>query len=183
MEKKKPAAKKKTTSGTKDWDKMYGRYKKTEEVWKAKSVGRPKLFETPEEMKEAAKEYFNWVDNNPLYKSEWKDGLLRSIPVKRPYTLHGLCIYLDCGLAYFREFKRNKERCTPEFMTVISQIEDVIYNQKFEGAAAGFFNSNIIARDLGLADKQDIDTRNLNYNTDITAEEAKEISKGLEENF
>jgi hypothetical protein len=40
-------------------------------------------------------------------------------------------------------------------MEVITRIDKYIYNQKFEGAAAGFLNPNIIARDLGLADKTD----------------------------
>ena len=31
----------------------------------------------------------------------------------------------------------------------------MIYEQKFTGAAAGLLNPNIIARDLGLADKTD----------------------------
>ena len=42
-------------------------------------------------------------------------------------------------------------------MTVIDDIEKIIYRQKFEGAAAGLLNANIIARDLGLRDKQDVD--------------------------
>ena len=32
--------------------------------------------------------------------------------------------------------------------------EEIIYNQKFTGAAADLLNPNIIARELGLADKQ-----------------------------
>jgi hypothetical protein len=35
-------------------------------------------------------------------------------------------------------------------------IEDIIYNQKFEGAAAGLLKENIIARELGLKDQSDI---------------------------
>jgi hypothetical protein len=31
-----------------------------------------------------------------------------------------------------------------------------MYAQKFEGAASGAFNANIIARDLGLADKTEM---------------------------
>jgi hypothetical protein len=31
----------------------------------------------------------------------------------------------------------------------------IIDNQQFEGAASGFLNPNIIARKLGLSDKQD----------------------------
>jgi hypothetical protein len=34
-------------------------------------------------------------------------------------------------------------------------VEEIIRTQKFEGASADLLNPNIIARDLGLADKQD----------------------------
>ena len=40
-------------------------------------------------------------------------------------------------------------------MTVIERIEQTVYSQKFEGAAAGLLNANIIARDLGLADRRE----------------------------
>ena len=42
------------------------------------------------------------------------------------------------------------------FKTITAQIKQIIRTQKFEGASAGFLNANIIARDLGLTDKQEI---------------------------
>ncbi len=42
--------------------------------------------------------------------------------------------------------KRIILNCVAEGMTV----EQAIISQKFEGASSGFFNHNIIARDLGL---------------------------------
>jgi hypothetical protein len=36
---------------------------------------------------------------------------------------------------------------------------DIIYTQKFTGAAAGFLNPNIIARDLGLKEHTDTTQR------------------------
>lgn len=36
------------------------------------------------------------------------------------------------------------------------EAEEIIRRQKFEGAAADLFNPNIIARDLGLADKSEL---------------------------
>ena len=36
---------------------------------------------------------------------------------------------------------------------VIREAEEIIRRQKFEGASADLLNANIIARDLGLADK------------------------------
>ncbi len=38
---------------------------------------------------------------------------------------------------------------------IVAKAEEVIYSQKFAGAAADLLNANIISRDLGLADKTD----------------------------
>jgi hypothetical protein len=51
-----------------------------------------------------------------------------------------------------RNFEQNNKD-SKDFMPIITRIKEIIYNQKFSGAAAGFFNANIIARDLGLSDK------------------------------
>jgi hypothetical protein len=126
--------------------------------------GREKIFETPELMWAAAEEYFEWCDDNPWYKKELlksgeRVGELIDVPMTRPYTLMGLCIYLDCNEQYFKTFKAQLPEGEKGFNTVISAIEQVIYTQKFEGAAVGAFNANIIARDLGLRDKQDLDLK------------------------
>ena len=49
---------------------------------------------------------------------------------------------------YQSNYKNN-----PDFLGVVKEVEEIIYNQKFTGAAADLLNSNIIARELGLADK------------------------------
>lgn len=133
------------------------------EFWRIRSShGRDKLFESPELLWEAATEYFKWCDENPFEEEQLfayqGDVNKASAEKKRPYTLHGLCIYLDCGTSYFRNFKREERQNKEAFMRVINLIEEIIYEQKFSGAAAGFFNSNIIARDLGLKEKSDITT-------------------------
>ena len=121
--------------------------------WELRSKhGRSKLFETAELMWEAACEYFQWCEDNPLEEVDFKgkDADKVRLPKMRAFTIHGLCLYLGCNTAYFRQFKKD---CTEDFSTVIAMIEEVIYNQKFTGAAAGFLNANLISRDLGLADK------------------------------
>lgn len=128
------------------------------QFWKLRSKhGRDKLFATPELMWEAACEYFEWIDENPLYEVDYvgKDANMVEKPHIRPYTLQGLCLYLDCSTGYFREFKKD---CSKDFISVITRIEETIYRQKFEGASCGFYNANIIARDLGLTDKKDVTT-------------------------
>jgi len=132
--------------------------------WKLRSKhGRDTLFATPGALWEAACEYFESVDNNPFYETKpmsVSNGMMAGseiqliqIPVKRPYTLHALCTFFDCSTSWLRNFKANTK--DEGFLTVIEQIEETIYNQKFEGAAAGFFNANIISRDLGLKDSID----------------------------
>jgi hypothetical protein len=149
------------------------------QFWKQRSKhGRDKLFTTPELLWEAASEYFEWCDNNPWIKVEQlskptttteevvtgagktknatkKQTLhyIAELPTARPYTLTGLCLYLDCGKNYFDQFKDSEGN--EGFSGVITRIEDIIYTQKFEGAAVGAFNANIIARDLGLTDKKE----------------------------
>ena len=90
---------------------------------------------------------------------------LTAIPTERPFTLTGLCLYLDCSEGYFRTFKLT---CSDDFLAIITRIEHVIETQQFEGATVGAYNANIIARKLGLADKTDhnvktIDAIEINY--------------------
>ena len=42
------------------------------------------------------------------------------------------------------------------FIEIIRAIDKIMFAQKFEGAASGAFNANIIARDLGLTDKSEL---------------------------
>lgn len=141
--------------------------------WKLRSKhGRDKLFASPDLLLQAAYDYFQWCDNNPWKKVEQSRGSAKvvtnkktkkktvlpstvSIPTQRPYTLSGLCIYLNASEAYWRTFKRNAD-LSEGFFSVIHTIEEIINTQQFEGAAVGAFNANIIARKLGLRDAADV---------------------------
>lgn len=130
---------------------------KGNQFWKLRSKhGRDKLFASPELLWDAACEYFEWCDDNPLIESKafaYKgDVTTAELPKLRAYTLNGLCLYLGCNEAYFRQFRADAK---DDFSTVIDQIEKTIYEQKFTGAAAELLNANIISRDLGLIDKKE----------------------------
>lgn len=138
------------------------------QFWKIRSIhGTDILFDSPELLWEAACEYFEWCDSNPLEKAEAKvisngsgEGSsveIVKVPVIRPYTKEGLYMYLGCGKNYFENFKKSERAKKQDFKGIISQIEKAIYNQKFSGAASGLFNANIIARDLGLSEKTHVE--------------------------
>ncbi len=135
------------------------------EFWKLRSKhGRDKLFASPELLWEAACEYFAWCEDNPLIEVDFKgkDADEVRIPKLRAFTIIGICHYLGVNTDYLSDFKDSLKGKTDElskdFSRTITRINEVIYNQKFTGAAAGFLHPNIIARDLGLRDKSDITT-------------------------
>lgn len=143
---------------------------KGNQFWKLRSKhGRNKIFETPELLWEAACEYFEWCEQNPLIEivhdklkeNGFGDRLtMVEIPKMRPFTIQGLCLYLDCNTQYLNDFEQAlKEKPNKDFSLIITRIREIIYNQKFSGAASGFLNPNIIARDLGLSDKKELDMK------------------------
>lgn len=136
---------------------------KENQFWKLRSKhGRDKIFETPELMLEAACEYFKWCDENPLIEIDYRGSnppIKVELPKMRAYTLHGLTCFLHVNTLYFNGFeddlKGKTDELSKDFSKVITHVKEIIYNQKFVGASAGFLNPNIIARDLGLSDKVD----------------------------
>ncbi|MCZ3377435.1 DNA-packaging protein [Rhizobium sp. AG207R] len=129
---------------------------KGNQFWKARSShGRTPTFASPDDLWDACVEYFEWVDANPLYEDKLTSyqGVNQHEPVAkmRAMTISGLCIFLDIDLQTWANYRANKD-----FFGVVSRVELTIRTQKFEGASADLLNANIIARELGLADKSEL---------------------------
>lgn len=125
-----------------------------------KNVGRPKALKNAKQLWHAAIEYFEWCDNNPFKQQDFirggdSAGTIIELDKMRPYTWMGLEMWLrDKGLiAKLDDYRANKDNKYAEFSDILSHIGQIITDQKFSGAAAGFFNATIISRDLGLIDK------------------------------
>ena len=122
--------------------------------WLARSShGRNPIFSNPEQLRNACYEYFQWVEDNPLYEEKifHSQGIITkdTITKMRAMTIGGLRIFLGICEQTWVNYKNN-----PDFLGVVKEVEEIIYNQKFTGAAADLLNPNIIARELGLADTQ-----------------------------
>lgn len=129
---------------------------KGNQSWKARAThGRKRLFETPEVLWSACCEYFQWVEDNPLWENKVSQymGQVVDMPVAkmRAMTIAGLCLFLNINRCTWNEWRK-----VDDFAEVIEKVENVIYDQKFSGAAADILNASIIARDLGLSDKRDL---------------------------
>lgn len=118
---------------------------------KRSSHGRKPIIEDPKELMRLATEYFEHVENTPMleYKAMVVQGLAETIaiPKPRPYTQVGMCLYAGIDQETYAAYRKKDD-----FAAVTRLIDDTIMDQKFSGAAAGLFNANIIARDLGLKD-------------------------------
>lgn len=126
------------------------------QFWKARAThGRDKIFADKDILQEACHEYFDWVEANPLIETKafHSQGEITyaEIPKMRAMTLGGLCLFLGISDDTWRLYRERED-----FIGVIKKVEQAIYEQKFTGAAADLLNANIIARDLGLSDKQEV---------------------------
>lgn len=126
--------------------------------WEVRSShGRKPTFDGPEKLESACLEYFTWSHDNPLYADQLVtfQGSATHEPVAkmRAMTLAGLCMFLDIAKETWRAWRESR----PDLSEVMDWAEAVIYRQKFEGAAAELLNPSIIARDLGLVDRQGVD--------------------------
>ncbi len=171
-------------------------FKQGNRFWEARTTVK-KYFEEPDALYASAEEYFNYCFDNPVEiteKVKVTGGInptdtdkTREIPIL--FSWKGFCVFLGVTDSYFRKFRfdlksmADKEKAE-RFVTVIEQIDMVMYTQKLQGAAGGVYKENIIARELGLADK----TINENHNTIVNSvpmskDEIKDIYSQLKDSL
>lgn len=90
---------------------------------------------------------------------------------KVPYTLEGFKRYCRDNYGDIKEYFESKEDWYKDFTGITSRIREEIREDQIVGGSLGFYNSNIVARLNGLADKKEVEG-NLNV-TQITGMEIK----------
>lgn len=131
-------------------------------IWDtAPRMGRYPSYEDPATLAQACTEYFDWVTNNPLYETKPMQaggGIeMVNIPRMRPMTIVALCLFIGVPSRLWMRWKDPKgTHYRPHLLPVMEAVEEVIYQQKFEGAAAKFLDASIISRDLGLAERHEL---------------------------
>lgn len=117
---------------------------------------KPKMHLTPEDFLKDCVRYFQWAEDHPLLEDKafnfQGDVIHDEVAKMRPFTKKGLAIFLGMPESRLRTYSKRG----PAWAEAVEMVEDAIYTQKFEGAAAGLLNAGIITRDLGLADKQEV---------------------------
>ena len=140
-------------------DSKTGRFLPGNNYWQFRNKhGRDHKY-TPAALWEEALEYFEWIENNPLKEEKvfHSQGLITKTNSNkmRAMTETSFCLFADIDRTTWNDYKHNSD-----FTHVTARISDIIRSQKFQGASADLLNPNIIARDLGLADKHEIESIN-----------------------
>lgn len=134
------------------------RFQNGNELWRLAPQTKP-FFANGDELWAACVDYFEWASGNPLMemKAFSVNGEIQTevLPKLRAMSIRALSVFLGINRETWYEWRNNRA----DLKEAIEKIEDVIFTQKFEGASAGLLVSNIIMRDLGLADKQEVTGR------------------------
>lgn len=120
-------------------------------IWN-RSPRTQKKFPKPSDLWAKCVEYFEFVDTNPLKEKVLINGKWET--VEKPRAMSKQALYAHLGIQ-FNTFKAYKKDYGEDFAFVCEQVENIIFAQKFEYAAAGILQQNIISRELGLAEKTD----------------------------
>ena len=124
------------------------------QLWKLRArSGLRKRFEDPQQLVELAAQYLEWTDTTPLKEEKvFGTGLRAEISKMRAPTIAGFSDFLGISSRTWRDY-----RAREEFKEVVDCIEQAMTSRKLEGAAAGLLAGNIVARDIGLADRTKVE--------------------------
>jgi len=117
--------------------------------------GREIRYESPGSLMAQACKYFDWCDNNPWYKAELirsgaRVGEIVELPVARPYTVEGLCVFCGISMKTFRQYESDTA-----FGEVAAHLKTVISQQQLEGEIVGVYNTSILLKMQNIVKEED----------------------------
>lgn len=125
--------------------------------------GRPPKFKTPQQLYDKFVEYVRTVDAMPIRVAQSVKQKGRSSGenkenyvnlVAHPLSLTEFCLF--AGISNWSDFKTHKRNRTKYFAIVIARIEAYLRNQQVNGAMAGLYNANIVARLNGITERTEL---------------------------
>lgn len=137
-------------------------------------MGRPPKF-TPAQLLHKFEEYIADREARPLIDKTTESGTTGNNTINKetqratPHLLSigDFCVFLGTSRNWWNEL-------TDDYLGVKTRISTYISEYQLKGASNGVFNANIVARLLGLADKQQVTTEG---QTRIVVENAEQKAK------
>ncbi len=129
--------------------------KQGNQYWKKRSKhGRRRIFQNEDELWEKCVEYFEWVENNLLKVQKlfhYRGKVITAeLSKMRAMTIQGLCLHLGISEDTWANYRKRDD-----FLGITERVGNIIYVQKFQGAAAGLLHPNVINRELAEHSKRE----------------------------
>lgn len=118
---------------------------------------KPKKFETPEDLVNSFVDYLEWnserfFEKQEAIKSGDLAGSCMTVQINYPLTIRAFCSFVGIHITTFHNYQSDEQY--KEYFGVCKKIKQFIEQDQIEGAAIGAYNSNLIARLIGLKDSQ-----------------------------
>ncbi len=129
-----------------------GMFQPGNQLWRLGKPGRPRLFNNPDEIWDAAVAYFEWVQATPLHEEKaFQKGKKKSLNKMRAMTIEGLSTHMGITKPTWENYRKR-----PEFKEICGLVEAIMFEWSFTGAAAGLLNPIIVQAKLAIANKSEV---------------------------
>jgi len=119
-------------------------------------MGRTKLIESPEKLKEYFLSYEKEVKSNPFLIKDWvgKDANEVTREKEKPLTIEGFECWLSENeiIEDLGDYLKNKDKRYEDYAPICSYIKKKTRRDQIEGGMAGIFNPSITQRLNNLAE-------------------------------
>ncbi|NDV97309.1 hypothetical protein D0T84_20750 [Dysgonomonas sp. 521] len=144
--------------------------------------GQEIRYESPGCFLAQAYKYFDWCDSNPWHKTELirsgtRAGETIEIPMSRPYTIEGLCVFCGISTKTFAGYE-----ASTTFGPATEHLRMAIRQHQSEGECVGVYSTAAISRISGLrAGNTESEPQGLVINvvSPETKERLEELKKSL----
>lgn len=144
-----------------------------------KKMGRPLLY-TPDELLDQFELYLKDRKKRKIVIEETETGQTGETEYDKakkrrkhhPLSVRDFCVFLNASYEWWKKLPE-------DFLPVKNVIANNIYVYQLKGAELGEFNANIVARELGLADKKDVSATVQEIPKEFTKEQAKDFIANL----
>ena len=126
-------------------------------------MSKHKYIETPEKLWELFVAYVKFEYENPMFKVEYvgKDGRIERTPLETPITFEGFeCYVADLDIIQdLGDYTNVNNLSYSAYRPIVTRIQKNCFVHNFKGASVGLFNPSIIAKKLGLVEKQETNVK------------------------
>ena len=109
--------------------------------------------DSPEQLWELFEKYINQREWITVTQPHVKLGTV-DIKVREPMTMEGFkCFLWDVGIGDIKRYIDNSDGHFNNYVPIITRIKEKIFKNNFGYASVNVYKENLIARQLGLVDK------------------------------